>query len=192
VGRNSTLVPTIPLHGATFWDRYPRWTFCHRCPGPGTYAPMGLPARVRKPGTGSEFQGQWTYRGRRQFSQRGHPSGETGAKLGCNGVHAGRHLHGPSVNLVAEVLAAVGIEAFAHFADLTKIELLVIDESMELRDFAKEMKWNQATTASHTGSIRPPADPARSKLDPRFAWALSRPRAGALRSAIAVAVLALR
>jgi hypothetical protein len=67
-------------------------------------------------------------------------------------------LHGSSINLVAEVLAPVGIEAFANFTDLTKIQLLVIDESTELRDFAKEMKWNQATTASLTGLVRSRAD----------------------------------
>jgi hypothetical protein len=81
-------------------------------------------------------------------------------------------LHGSSINLVAEVLAPVGIEAFANFTDLTKIQLLVIDESTELRDFAKEMKWNQATTASLTGSSKVTSRPAIS--DARHAGACTR------------------
>ena len=39
---------------------------------------------------------------------------------------------------------ALGIEAFTDFADIAKTELLVIDENTELREFSKEVKWNQA------------------------------------------------
>jgi L-arabinose isomerase len=39
---------------------------------------------------------------------------------------------------------AIGLEAFADFADIAKTELLVIDENTELREFSKEVRWNQA------------------------------------------------
>ena len=39
---------------------------------------------------------------------------------------------------------AVGVEAFADFARLARTELLVIDESTTLRDFARELDWNAA------------------------------------------------
>ncbi|MCU1409272.1 MAG: L-arabinose isomerase [Microbacteriaceae bacterium] len=39
---------------------------------------------------------------------------------------------------------AIGLEAFADFADIARTELLVIDENTELREFSKEVRWNQA------------------------------------------------
>ncbi|MCU1407229.1 MAG: arabinose isomerase [Glaciihabitans sp.] len=39
---------------------------------------------------------------------------------------------------------ALGLEAFQDFADMAKTELLVIDENTVLRDFTKEVRWNQA------------------------------------------------
>jgi L-arabinose isomerase len=39
---------------------------------------------------------------------------------------------------------AVGIEVFEDFAEIARTELLVIDESTTLREFAKEVHWNQA------------------------------------------------
>ncbi|GGF12338.1 L-arabinose isomerase [Subtercola lobariae] len=39
---------------------------------------------------------------------------------------------------------AVGLEAFTDFADIAKTELLVIDESTNLRTFEHEVRWNQA------------------------------------------------
>lgn len=38
----------------------------------------------------------------------------------------------------------VGVEVFADFADMTRTELLVIDEATTARSFARELKWNQA------------------------------------------------
>ena len=39
---------------------------------------------------------------------------------------------------------ALGIDAFRDFAELTKTELLVIDEGTDLQSFQKEVRWNQA------------------------------------------------
>ena len=39
---------------------------------------------------------------------------------------------------------ALGLDAFQDFADMAKTELLVIDESTTLREFTKEVRWNQA------------------------------------------------
>ncbi len=39
---------------------------------------------------------------------------------------------------------AIGIEAFADFAEIAGIELLVIDDTTRIRDFANELRWNQA------------------------------------------------
>lgn len=39
---------------------------------------------------------------------------------------------------------AVGIEVFQDFAEMTRTELLVIDETTTLRDFTREVRWNQA------------------------------------------------
>jgi len=38
----------------------------------------------------------------------------------------------------------IGAEAFADLAEIAGIELLVIDERTQLRDFANELRWNQA------------------------------------------------
>jgi L-arabinose isomerase len=38
----------------------------------------------------------------------------------------------------------VGIETFADFAEIARTELLVIDEHTTLREFTKEVRWNQA------------------------------------------------
>jgi L-arabinose isomerase len=38
----------------------------------------------------------------------------------------------------------VGIEVFRDFAEIARTELLVIDESTTVPDFAKELRWNQA------------------------------------------------
>jgi len=38
----------------------------------------------------------------------------------------------------------VGVEAFADFAEIARTELLVIDEHTTLREFTKEVRWNQA------------------------------------------------
>ena len=39
---------------------------------------------------------------------------------------------------------AVGIEVFQDFAEMARTELLVIDENTELREFSREVRWNQA------------------------------------------------
>jgi L-arabinose isomerase len=39
---------------------------------------------------------------------------------------------------------ALGVEAFRDFADIARTELLVIDEETTLREFTKEVRWNQA------------------------------------------------
>lgn len=39
---------------------------------------------------------------------------------------------------------AVGVDVFRDFAEMAKLELLVIDESTDLRDFQREVRWNQA------------------------------------------------
>jgi L-arabinose isomerase len=39
---------------------------------------------------------------------------------------------------------AVGVEVFQDFAEMTRTELLVIDESTTVRDFQRELRWNQA------------------------------------------------
>jgi L-arabinose isomerase len=39
---------------------------------------------------------------------------------------------------------ALGIDAFRDFADIARTELLVIDEGTTLRDFTREVRWNQA------------------------------------------------
>jgi len=39
---------------------------------------------------------------------------------------------------------AVGVDAFADFAEIAETELLVIDESTTARGFARELKWNAA------------------------------------------------
>src|SRR5450830_1097011 len=39
---------------------------------------------------------------------------------------------------------AIGVEVFADFAEITRTELLVIDERTTIRDFAREIRWNQA------------------------------------------------
>lgn len=39
---------------------------------------------------------------------------------------------------------AIGVEVFEDFADIARTELLVIDESTTLREFSKEVRWNQA------------------------------------------------
>ncbi|TFD47493.1 L-arabinose isomerase [Cryobacterium sp. Hh11] len=39
---------------------------------------------------------------------------------------------------------AVGIDAFQDFAEIARTELLVIDKSTTLRDFTREVRWNQA------------------------------------------------
>ena len=39
---------------------------------------------------------------------------------------------------------ALGVEAFRDFADIAHTELLVIDEATTLREFTKEVRWNQA------------------------------------------------
>ena len=39
---------------------------------------------------------------------------------------------------------ALGVDAFSDFAEIAATELLVIDENTTLRDFAKEVRWNQA------------------------------------------------
>ncbi|MEC5186247.1 L-arabinose isomerase [Cryobacterium sp. MP_3.1] len=39
---------------------------------------------------------------------------------------------------------AVGIEVFQDFAEIAHTELLVIDETTTLRDFSREVRWNQA------------------------------------------------
>jgi L-arabinose isomerase len=38
----------------------------------------------------------------------------------------------------------VGVETFADFAEIARTELLVIDENTTLREFTKEVRWNQA------------------------------------------------
>ena len=40
--------------------------------------------------------------------------------------------------------SAVGVEAFEIFAELSRTELLVIDESTTRRGFADQVRWNQA------------------------------------------------
>jgi L-arabinose isomerase len=39
---------------------------------------------------------------------------------------------------------AVGVDVFRDFADMAKVELLVIDEQTTLPDFQREVRWNQA------------------------------------------------
>jgi len=39
---------------------------------------------------------------------------------------------------------ALGVDAFRDFADIAQTELLVIDETTTLREFTKELHWNQA------------------------------------------------
>jgi L-arabinose isomerase len=39
---------------------------------------------------------------------------------------------------------AIGLEVFQDFAEIAKTELLIIDSSTELREFAKEVRWNAA------------------------------------------------
>jgi len=39
---------------------------------------------------------------------------------------------------------ALDVEVFADFAQIARTELLVIDESTTTRDFAREVRWNQA------------------------------------------------
>ena len=39
---------------------------------------------------------------------------------------------------------AIGVEVFEDFAEIARTELLVIDESTTLREFSKEVRWNQA------------------------------------------------
>jgi L-arabinose isomerase len=39
---------------------------------------------------------------------------------------------------------AVGIEVFQDFAEIARAELLVIDKATTLREFAREVRWNQA------------------------------------------------
>jgi L-arabinose isomerase len=39
---------------------------------------------------------------------------------------------------------AVGIEVFRDFAEIARTELVVIDESTTVRDFQRELRWNQA------------------------------------------------
>jgi L-arabinose isomerase len=39
---------------------------------------------------------------------------------------------------------AVGIEVFRDFAEIARTELVVIDEAMTVRDFQRELRWNQA------------------------------------------------
>jgi L-arabinose isomerase len=39
---------------------------------------------------------------------------------------------------------AVGIDVFRDFADIAKTELVVIDEATTVRDFQRELRWNQA------------------------------------------------
>ena len=39
---------------------------------------------------------------------------------------------------------AVDIEVFRDFADVSRTELLTIDETTSLREFQRELRWNQA------------------------------------------------
>lgn len=39
---------------------------------------------------------------------------------------------------------AVGIEVVRDFAEIAGVELLVIDEATTVRDFQRELRWNQA------------------------------------------------
>ena len=39
---------------------------------------------------------------------------------------------------------AVGVEAFEHFATMTRTELLTIDADTTVRDFQRELRWNAA------------------------------------------------
>jgi L-arabinose isomerase len=39
---------------------------------------------------------------------------------------------------------AIGTEAFEDLAEITGLELLVIDERTRIRDVANELRWNQA------------------------------------------------
>ena len=39
---------------------------------------------------------------------------------------------------------AVGVDVFRDFAEIARTELLVIDETTTQRDFAREVRWNQA------------------------------------------------
>ena len=40
--------------------------------------------------------------------------------------------------------SALGIDALADLAEIAGLELLVIDEETRVRDFEKELRWNQA------------------------------------------------
>ena len=39
---------------------------------------------------------------------------------------------------------AVGIEVLHDFAEIARTELLVLDKTTTLRDFTREVRWNQA------------------------------------------------
>ena len=39
---------------------------------------------------------------------------------------------------------AVGVEVFRDFAEMSGTELLVIDETTSVREFQRELRWNQA------------------------------------------------
>jgi L-arabinose isomerase len=39
---------------------------------------------------------------------------------------------------------AVGIDVFRDFAEIAKTELVVIDDTTTVRDFQRELRWNQA------------------------------------------------
>jgi len=39
---------------------------------------------------------------------------------------------------------AVGIEVFEDFAEIAQLELAVIDERTEVREFQRQLRWNQA------------------------------------------------
>jgi L-arabinose isomerase len=40
--------------------------------------------------------------------------------------------------------AALGTEVLTDFAQIASLELLLIDERTRIRDFANEVRWNQA------------------------------------------------
>ena len=39
---------------------------------------------------------------------------------------------------------AVGIEVFRDFAEIARVELLVIDEATTVSEFRRELRWNSA------------------------------------------------
>ncbi|NLG20588.1 MAG: hypothetical protein GX555_04035, partial [Actinomycetales bacterium] len=39
---------------------------------------------------------------------------------------------------------AVGLEVFRDFAEMAKLELVAIDDDTTVRDFHRELRWNQA------------------------------------------------